>query len=306
VFYSAAMQLFVFAAQLAGMLAAQERDFEKVEIKVVPVAGSVYMLQGAGGNIGVSSGEDGIVIVDDQFAPLAQKIRTALKGIADRPVRFVLNTHWHGDHTGGNEKLSGEATIIAHENVRKRLAAGAPSMNVGGHDRPAIPPAPKGALPIITFDTRLNVHLNGEDIRAVHFPHAHTDGDVVIWFTKSKVVHMGDNFVTYGFPFIDLRSGGSLKGLIAHLDRLIPELPADIKIIPGHGNVSTVEDLKKFTATLKEVTATVEAEVKKGKKPDDMKKAKILAKWDAAWGQGFIKTDSFIDMAYQDLTKPNR
>src|ERR1051325_11033352 len=194
--------IFVFAA-------VAQQDYSKVEIKVTKVAGSVYMLEGAGGNIGVSTGEDGIVIVDDQFAPLATKIKEALKGITDKPLRFVLNTHFHGDHSGGNAEFSGQATIIAHENVRKRLAEG--TAVLGGE----VKPAAKEALPVITFNDRVSVHLNGEDIRAVHFPNGHTDGDSVIFFPKSKVVHMGDDFVTYGFPFVDVSNGGSVSGIIA-------------------------------------------------------------------------------------------
>jgi glyoxylase-like metal-dependent hydrolase (beta-lactamase superfamily II) len=282
-------------AALLLLLIAQPRDFDKVEIKVHKVAGSVYMLEGAGGNIGVSAGADGIVLIDDQFAPLAPKIRAALKGIVDKPVRFVLNTHWHGDHTGGNEAFGGEGTIMAHENVRKRLMAG------GKRPDREILPAPKGALPIVTFEHGLTVHLNGEDIRALHYPRGHTDGDSIIIFTKSNVVHMGDAFVTYGFPFIDVSSGGSVKGFVANLEKIIPQLPAGAKIIPGHGPVSTIEDVKKFLATLKEVVGAVEAAAKKGMTADAMKKAKILAKWDPTWGQGFFKADDFIDIASAEL-----
>ncbi len=289
---------FVYAL---GVFAGQQPDFDKVEIKVHKIGGSVYMLEGAGGNIGVSVGEDGIVVIDDEFAPLAPKIKAALKGITDKPIRFLLNTHWHGDHTGGNEKFGQEATIIAHDNVRKRLMDGAPGREIAGRKIDPTPPAPKVALPVITFEDKVSVHLNGEDIRAIHFPHGHTDGDSVIFFPQSKVVHMGDDFVTYGYPFVDLASGGSVKGLVADLDKLIPEIPADAKIIPGHGAVSTVEDVKKFAATLKEIVATIEAGVKKGKTADALKKEKALAKWDAAWGKGFIKSDDFIDIVCADL-----
>jgi len=194
----------------AVRLSAQQPDYSKVEIKVQKVSGTVYMLEGLGGNIGASVGDDGIVIVDDEFLPLADKIEAALKGITDKPVKFVLNTHWHGDHTGGNPHFGEKAPIIAQENVRKRLAE-------GGKTRfGEVPPAPKAALPVITFEDKVSVHLNGEDIRAIHFPHGHTDGDSVIFFTQSNVVHMGDDFFNGGmFPFIDLDSGGSVQGMIA-------------------------------------------------------------------------------------------
>src|ERR1035441_7012670 len=194
---------------LAAGVAAAQQDFSKVQIKVTKVAGTVYMLEGAGGNIGVSVGEDGVVLVDDQFAPLAPKIREAVKGITDKPIKFVINTHFHGDHTGGNAQFSPEAPIIAQENVRKRLKEGG---MVAGTEVKA---ASKEALPVITFNDRATVHLNGEDIRAIHFPHGHTDGDSVIFFPQSNVVHMGDDFVTYGFPFVDVRSGGGVSGLNA-------------------------------------------------------------------------------------------
>ena len=189
-----------------------EQDFSKVQIKVTPVSGGVYMLQGQGGNIAASVGDDGIAIVDDQFAPLAEKIRVGLRTItgSDKPVRFVINTHYHGDHTGGNPQFSETSTIIAQDNVRKRLAAGGTAGN-GASIHMENKPATKAALPIITFEHDVTVHLNGEDIRALHFPAGHTDGDSIIFYSQSNVVHMGDDFVRYGFPFIDIDSGGSVR-----------------------------------------------------------------------------------------------
>jgi len=222
------MAVWLFAGAYA---IAQDQDFSKVQIKVTKVAGNVYMLEGDGGNIGASVGEDGIVIVDDQYAPLADKIQAALKGITDKPVRFIINTHYHGDHTGGNEYFQKQAPIIAHDNVRKRLESGGGAGN-GGSVHMDVKPAPKGALPIITFDHDVTVHLNGEDIRALYFPAGHTDGDSVIFFPKSNVVHMGDDFVTYGFPFIDVDSGGSIDGMIDGVEKVLGQVPADVKIIP--------------------------------------------------------------------------
>jgi glyoxylase-like metal-dependent hydrolase (beta-lactamase superfamily II) len=267
-------------------------------IKAQKVAGNVYMLEGEGGNIGVSVGEDGIVVVDDQFAPLAPKIRAALKDITNKPVRFVLNTHWHGDHTGGNAALAREATIVAHENVRRRLASGMPPRKAGDEPRP---PAPREALPTITFNDKLSVHLNGEEVRAIHLPSGHTDGDAVIYFTQSNVVHMGDDFVTYGFPFVDLASGGSVKGLAAAIEKVAAELPAGVKIIPGHGPISTVDDMKKLAATLRDCVRLVEAEVKKKKTLEQIQQAKPLAKY-ADLGKGFIKADDFVETIYKELT----
>lgn len=280
---------------LAGLAAAQQQDLSKVQIKVTKVAGTVYMLEGAGGNIGVSVGEDGILIVDDQYAPLAEKIRAALKGITDKPVKFVLNTHWHGDHTGGNAFFGETAPVIAQTNVRKRLSSGG---FVLGRK---VEPSPKAALPVITFDQSVVVHLNGEDIRALHFPNGHTDGDSVIYFTQSNVVHMGDDFFTGAFPFIDLDSGGSVKGLIAAVEKILPEIRPDTRLIPGHGPLSTREDLKAYATMLRETSALVETAIKKGKTLNQMKAEKILGKYDN-WGQGFIKTDQFIEILYNDLS----
>jgi cyclase len=274
-----------------------QQDFSKVQIKASKVAGSVYMLEGAGGNIGVSVGEDGIVIVDDQFAPLAGKIKETLKKLSDKPLRFVLNTHFHGDHSGGNAQFSKEATILAHENVRKRLAEG--TKVLGGEVRPS----EREALPVITFNDRATVHLNGEDIRAVHFPHGHTDGDSVIFFPKSNVVHMGDDFVTYGFPFVDVGNGGSVSGMIAGCEKVLQMTSADTKFIPGHGPISTAVDLRKYVDMLKETRGLVAESLKKGKTIEQMKQEKLLARFDDL-GKGFIKTDAWIDVLYADLHKP--
>ena len=276
-------------------LAAQDNNFDKVVIKVHPVAGSVYMLEGAGGNIGVSVGDDGIVIVDDEFAPLAPKIKAALKGISDTPVRFVLNTHWHGDHVGGNAQFGADAPIIAQENVRERMKNGSTEP---GREKP---PAEKAALPIITFNDRATVHLNGEDIRAMHFPAGHTDGDSIIYFTKSKVVHMGDDFVRYGFPFVDLQSGGSVEGMIAAVDQIIATFPADTKVIPGHGDLSTVADMKPYADMLRESLARVQKGIKQGKSLDQLKQEKTMAGFEK-WNGDFITTDKWIETLYHDVT----
>jgi len=281
----------------SGLQLFGQQDLSKVEIKVQKVSGTVYMLEGAGGNIGASVGEDGIVVVDDEFLPLADKIEAALKGITDKPVKFVLNTHWHGDHTGGNPHFGEKAPIIAQENVRKRLAT-------GGKTRFGdTPPAPKVDLPIITFEDNVSVHLNGEDIHAIHVANGHTDGDSIIFFPQSKVVHMGDDFFNGGmFPFIDLDSGGSVQGIIAGGEKVLAEATDDVKIIPGHGPLGTKDDLRKFVTMLKETSAAVQAGIKKKKTLAQLKQEKVLAKWDS-YGQGFIKTDVFIEILYDSLTK---
>ncbi|SPE59545.1 Beta-lactamase-like protein [Verrucomicrobia bacterium] len=290
------LRLLPVSLLLSAGVAAGQQDFSGVQIKVTKVAGTVYMLEGAGGNIGVSVGDDGVVLVDDQFAPLAPKIREAIKGITDKPIKFVLNTHFHGDHTGGNAQFSSEAPIIAQENVRKRLKEGG---IVGGAE---VKPAPKEALPVITFNDRATVHLNGEDIRAIHFPHGHTDGDSVIFFPQSNVVHMGDDFVTYGFPFVDVRSGGSVSGMIAGVEKVLSMTPPDAKIIPGHGPLSTPADVHKFVEMLKETRALVAQAANQGKSADQMKQDHLLAKY-AELGKGFIKTEAWIDLLYAEVTQ---
>src|SRR5437660_5807207 len=254
--FSVLLSLFLFSVlQLFG-----QQDFSKIEIKVQKVSGTVYMLEGAGGNIGASVGDDGIVIVDDEFLPLADKIEAALKGITDKPVKVVLNTHWHGDHTGGNPHFGEKAPIVAQENVRKRLASGGKTRF--GETKPA----PKVALPVITFDEDVSVHLNGEDIRAIHIANGHTDGDSVIFFPQSKVIHMGDDFFNGGmFPFIDLDSGGSVQGMIAGGEKILAEAPDDVKIIPGHGPLGTKDDLRKFVTMLNATSAAVEPGITRAK-----------------------------------------
>ena len=272
-----------------------QRDFSNVEVKAEKVAGNVYMLTGAGGNIGVSVGGDGLVVIDDQFAPLVPKIEAALRAISDKPVRFIVNTHYHGDHTGGNEQMGKMAPIVAHENVRKRLASG--STNAGG----ATPPAPAGALPIVTFNDTLTLHLNGEDIRAVHMPHGHTDGDAVIWFTKSNVVHMGDDFFNGSFPFVDVDNGGSISGLIANVAKVLETIPNDAKVIPGHGALSDKAGLRRFLDMLRGTSAAVRKGIAAGKSLEQLKADHVLAQWDE-WGAGFVKTDMFTEALYREAT----
>jgi len=284
-------------------VAQQQQDFSKVEIKVTKVSGNIYMLEGQGGNIAASVGEDGIVIVDDEFAPLAEKIQAALKalGITDKPVRFVINTHYHGDHTGGNLPFAtAGATVIAHDNVRKRLENGSEGGN-GGSIKNQTPPQPKAALPIITFDHDVTVHLNGEDIRALHFPAGHTDGDAILFFPKNNVVHMGDDFVRYGFPFIDVTAGGSVQGMIAACEKVAAELPPDVKVIPGHGALSTLDDVRDFAKMLRETSAAVQKALDAHKTLEQMKQEKILAPWQQYSGS-FINADAFIETLYNSLT----
>ncbi|MGO9519920.1 MAG: MBL fold metallo-hydrolase [Candidatus Korobacteraceae bacterium] len=297
------LELFLLVCA-ALLISAQDQDFNKVQIKVTKVSGNIYMLEGSGGNIAASVGDDGIVIVDDQYAPLADKIAAALKGIGvtDKPVRFVINTHYHGDHTGGNLPFATKgATVIAQDNVRKRLEAGGKAGN-GGSITMDAKPAEKGALPIITFDHDVTVHLNGEDIRALHFPAGHTDGDAIIFFPKANVVHMGDDYVRYGFPFIDVTAGGSVQGMIAACEKVTAVLPPDVKVIPGHGELSNLDEVREYLAMLKGTTAAVEAALKKGSTLEQMKTDKVLAAWDKKYASKFLSQDVFIETLYNSLT----
>ena len=278
-------------------VSAQQPDYSKVEIKATKVAGNVYMLEGAGGNIGVSVGADGILIVDDQFAPLAEKIRTSLQTLNPGKLRFILNTHFHGDHTGGNVAFGPEGTIIAHDNVRKRLS----TEQYSSVFKQKTPASPKEALPVITFNQSLTVHFNGEEIRAIHFPQGHTDGDSVIFFTTSNVVHLGDDFFAGRFPFVDIDSGGSVEGLTKNIGELMGKIPAGAKLIPGHGPISTIDDLKAYHRMLVETTDIVRKKIAAKKSLEEIKKDGLPAEWNS-WGTGFIKTDLWLELVYRSLT----
>jgi cyclase len=289
-------------------LGQQPQDFSKVEIKVTRVSGNVYMLEGAGGNIAASLGDDGILIVDTEYAPLAAKIQAALKGIGitDKPVRFVVNTHYHGDHTSGNAAFAeAGATIIANENVRKRLEEGSTIGNgPGGSINAKQPPQSKEALPVITYHDGVNIFLNGEEIEVRHMPAAHTDGDSFVFFATNKVLHTGDIFVRYGFPFIDVNSGGSVQGMIAACDKALAEFPADTKVIPGHGALATMDDLRDYDKMLKDTTAAVQKALDEHKTLAQMKDEKILGPWQKLSGN-FVNSDAFLAEIYNSLTGPS-
>ncbi len=267
---------------------AQQQDFSKVEIKTTKVAGNVYMLEGSGGNIGVSVGPDGVLIVDDQFAPLAEKIRAALEKLTQGRLRFVLNTHHHGDHTGGNAVFGETATIVAQSNVRKRLAANESLRRM--------------ALPVITFDETLSVHFNGEEIQAIHYPNGHTDGDGIIWFKTSNVVHLGDHMMTGSFPYIDNGAGGSADGWIRNIAAIIGKLPADIKIIPGHGRIASLDDLKQLHKGVVDATAFVRKHLGEGKDVAAIKAVGLPAEL-KVWGGSFITPDVWIETVARNTKK---
>lgn len=269
--------------------AVAQQDFSKVEIKATQVSGNVYLLEGSGGNIGVSVGSDGILIVDDQFAPLADKIAAALAQLNPGRLKFVLNTHYHGDHTGGNAAFGAkEAVIVAHDNVRTRLSARA--------EIPAV------ALPVVTFGQSASVHFNGEEIKLLHVGTGHTDGDSIIFFTKANVVHMGDQYVSQGFPFVDFSSGGDVDGYIATQQAVLAQVSPDTKIIPGHGPLSTVEDLKNYNAMIVESVALVRRGMAEGKTLEELRAAGLPEKW-ANFGKGWITPARWIETIYNQSHK---
>ena len=287
--------LFVNSQAHVGLLLIDGESRQDVKITTEKVGGNIYVLYGQGGNIGVSTGADGLLMVDDQFAPLADKIKAALKelGGTDTP-RFLINTHWHGDHTGGNEIFGRDSTIIAQTNVRKRLLETTFSR---GEKRE---PSPAVALPILTYDDSISVYFNGEEIRAVHYPHGHTDGDTVLFFTKSNVVHMGDHYFSGKFPFVDLESGGSVEGLVANVGQIIKQIPADAKIIPGHGTVTNLEGLKTYHQTLIETVDIVRKKMKR-ETLEQIKKEGLPDKY-KDYGSGFINTDAWIETIYKSYS----
>ena len=276
-----------------------DRHFENrqdVTVKVTKVSGNVYMLQGRGGNIGAIVGPDGILIVDDDYKTVSEKLRDALKELGSATPRFIFNTHWHGDHTEGNQFFGKDSIIVAHANVRKRLL-----------DPPVIfgrttAPYAAYALPMVTYTESMSIHFNGDEVKAVHYPNGHTDGDTIVFFVKANVVHFGDDFFVGRFPFVDLDSGGSVAGLINNIASLIKTIPADAKLIPGHGPLSTIDDLKSYHQTLVDTSKIVQDAMKKKKTLDEIKKAGLPEKFKEA-GSGFIKTDQWIETIYKSYSR---
>ena len=272
-----------------------QQNFDKVEIKTEKLSPTTYVLFGAGGNIGVSVGEDALFIIDDQYAPVSARIVAALKQISDKPIKFVLNTHWHGDHTGGNENMGkAGALIVAHDNVRKRMS----TEQFITLFKSKVPPSPKVALPVVTFSTDVTFHINGDEVFGFHVPKAHTDGDTIVQFKKSNVIHMGDIFFNGWYPFIDVSSGGSPEGVIAAADRVLAMSDDNTKIIPGHGPVSGKADLKNYRDMLSTVTGRIKALIKEGKKLDEIKAAKPSAEFDEKLGKAFISPNAFVEMLF--------
>ncbi len=274
---------------------APAQDFSKVEIQTQKLSDSTYMLIGAGGNIGLSVGEDAVFVIDDQFAPLAPKIKAAIARITSKPVQFVLNTHFHFDHTGGNEAFGKDgALIVAHDNVRRRMSRDQ-LISLVNTTTPQ-PASPKVALPVITVAGELSFHINGDEVHAFHVPRAHTDGDLVVHFRQSDVVHMGDTFFNGSYPFIDVSSGGSADGVVAAADRVLALATDKTKIIPGHGPLARKADLQAYRDMVSTVSQRVKDLRRDGKSDADIRAAQPAADFDARYGKGFIKPELFVQM----------
>ena len=297
--YVAAIALGLGVSVLAPTSLAQFPDLDTVEIQTTQLTEGIYMLVGAGGNIGVSAGKDGVFLIDDQLAPLTPKIQAAIAKISDQPIRFVLNTHWHFDHTSGNENLGkAGAVIVAQDRVRDRLKVDT-FIKLLNRTIPAASPV---ALPLITFNDKVTFHLNGQTIHAFHVNTAHTDGDTVIHFREADVIHAGDVYFNGMYPYIDTASKGSVKGMIAAVEKVLALTGEDTQIIPGHGPLSKRAELVAYAQMLKTVRDRTQAAINQGISLADFIASKPTADYDDSWGNGFLKPPQFLTIVYTDLS----
>ena len=277
--------------------AATQVNYDTVQVRTVKVGEGVYMLQGAGGNIGLSVGGDGAVLVDDQYAPLSDKIKTAVAALGG-PIRFVLITHWHWDHNGGNENFAKSgAVIVAHDNVRRRLS----TEQFVAAFKQRVPPSPVAGLPVVTFTDALSFYLNGDSINVFHVAPAHTDGDAIIWFRRANVIHMGDTFFNGRYPLVDLSNGGSIDGMVGAVDRVLALADANTKIIPGHGPLGDRAALQTYRNMLATIRDRIRQAVAAGQTLEQVQAAKPTAEFDAVWGNGRITPALFVEILYTDL-----
>ncbi len=287
-------------AGISNLQAVDGDKYKDVEIRTIKVCDGIYMLMGKGGNIGVSAGEDGVFLVDDQFAPLTEKIKTAIAGISDQPVRFLLNTHWHYDHTGGNENLGKDGVlIVAHDNVYKRMSKDSfiKAFNT------TIPASPKAALPVITFNDTVTFRLNGEEIQVIYQHNAHTDGDSIVYFKEANVMHTGDIWFNGWYPFIDTSSEGSLDGVIRTVKHILTLVDGQTKIIPGHGELGDKKALQGYLEMLTTVRSRMLKLIDEGKTLEEIVALKPNADYDSTWGLAFLKPEQFIRILHDTLTR---
>ncbi|MEO1050377.1 MAG: MBL fold metallo-hydrolase [Bacteroidota bacterium] len=287
---------FILLLVLPTTLFAQNNE---IKIQTEKLTDKLYMLKGRGGNLGVFAGPDGVLVIDAQYAPVSEKLKEAIQTISDSPIKYLINTHWHFDHTGGNENFERfGATILAQEKVRERMASG----QVIELLKREVPAFPEKALPVITFDQGLKLHFNGEEVQIIHNGRAHTDGDAIVYFPASNVIHMGDVFVRYGYPFIDTSSGGSIDGIIAFLGQALDLINDETRVIPGHGEMSTKKDVIEFRNMLISVRDIVKERIAKGQSLDDIISAKPLSDYDERWNNNFIKSETFVMVVHESLT----
>ena len=290
--------LFILGILATVLGARAQANYDTVKIRPLKIATSIYALKGAGGNIGMLKGEDGALLIDNQFAPLSEKIKEAVQSEGGGEIKLLINTHVHGDHTGGNDNFrKWGVTIIAHDNVRTRMMS---QSMVNGKP---VPPREPAAWPVITFPDRIDLHWNNEDLELYHFTTGHTDGDVIVRFKKANVFHTGDLFVRYGYPFVDVNRGGSINGFITCLDRMLALMDDQSRIIPGHGEPATKKEVQAFRDRLVDIRDTVAAALKQGTKIEDIANLHIASKYDSDWSRGFVKGRDFVLMVAENLSK---
>lgn len=293
------LRTLVFAVStLAVGAVGAHQHFDKVQIKTEKLTNTVYMLTGEGGNMAVSVGKDGVLLVDDQFAPLTPKIKAAIAKISKKPVRFLINTHWHFDHVGGNENFGKSGSlIVAHEKARGRMA----EEQMIDFFKMKVQPLPKAGLPVVTFVSDVAFHMNDDNIFVFHAPNAHTDGDAIVHFRLNNVIHMGDTFTNKMYPFIDSGAVGTVEGLLRNAEAVLTLCDPTTKIIPGHGPLAGPKDLEAFKHMLKTVADRINDQLKAGKKVEEVVASKPTKEFDAVWGNGFLKPDQFVAILYQNL-----
>ncbi len=287
----------VVAVAMVGTQALGQ-DFSQVQIRTTEVAEGIYMLEGSGGNLGLSVGTDGAFLIDDQFAPLSEKISAAIADITNDDVRFLVNTHWHGDHTGGNENFGNAgAIIVAHDNVRARMS----TEQFREIFDQRIPASPETALPIVTFADRTTFHWNGQRIVVKHVENAHTDGDSVVWFADADVFHLGDVFFNGFYPFVDVSSNGSLEGYISAVEGVLMRTTENTTIIPGHGPLANANDLRAYLEVLRTARERIQSAIDGGMSEDETVAADLMADYDEQWGGGFMNPENFVRLSYKSL-----